>query len=155
MSRVPNVVINAQFSTFAAPMVLRPDKVVKIRPKHFFAVLIGNDKNLSPKTVGMFLLLNRVIWPYFQLFLFRWFLGPKKSWNFFRDRFYPYDWETKRNASQIESVYFGFQNRVIRARFSTLPAPMCPRKFDRNNFYPYRWKMIKITHQKLCLCFGL
>jgi len=75
MFQVPNVVIKAQFSTLTALLVPWPRKVVKIRPKHFFVVLIENDKNCTPKSVGMFRALNRVIWPRFQLFLLRRCLG--------------------------------------------------------------------------------
>jgi len=44
-----------------APVVSRPKKVVKIRPKHFSIVLAGNNKNYIPNTVGMFWVQNRVI----------------------------------------------------------------------------------------------
>jgi len=51
MFRVPNVVIWAWFSTLATPVVPGPEKVVKILSKHFFAILIGNDKNCTAKSV--------------------------------------------------------------------------------------------------------
>jgi len=77
---------------------------------------------LLPKKCGMFGALNRVIWPCFQLFLLQWCLGPKKSWKFGRDHFNTYRWEMTRNVSQIGWLCFGCQNRVIRTRFSSLPA---------------------------------
>ena len=126
MFRVPNGVNWGQFSTLAATVLPVPGKVVKIWPKHFFAVVIGHDKNCIPKSGSMFRSLNRVIWPHFQLFLLRWCLGPTKSWKLVRDRFYPYRWETTRNASQIEYIYSGCQNWVIRSRFSTFPAAVGP-----------------------------
>jgi len=54
MFRVPNIVILTRFSTLVAPVVLGPWKVVKIWSKHFLAILVGNDKNCTPKSVGMF-----------------------------------------------------------------------------------------------------
>ena len=49
MLRVPNVVIWVRFSTLAAQVVLGPRKGLKIRPKHFFSVLMRNEKNCVSK----------------------------------------------------------------------------------------------------------
>jgi len=61
MFQAPNILIQAKFSTLGAPVMPGLGKVVKIQPKHFFVVLIGNDKICTPKSVGMFRALNRVI----------------------------------------------------------------------------------------------
>jgi len=60
MFRVHNRVILARFSTLPAPMVLGPEKVVKIRPKHFSVVLKANDKKCTSNCV---LVQNQVIRP--------------------------------------------------------------------------------------------
>ena len=75
---MPNVLIWGRFSTLAAMVVPWPEKVVNIRPKHFFAVLIGNAKNCTLKGVGMFRALNGIIWPRFKLFLLLRCPGPEK-----------------------------------------------------------------------------
>jgi len=59
--RVKIWVIRDRFSTFPAPVVTELVKVVKIRLKHFLAVVMGNDKNNAPNIVGMFRVQNRVI----------------------------------------------------------------------------------------------
>jgi len=43
------------------PVVSGPGKVIKIRLKHFSAVLTGNNKNCTPNIVGMFRVQNGVI----------------------------------------------------------------------------------------------
>ena len=131
-------------------MVLGPGKVIKIQLKHFLAVPIRHYKNCTPKTVGMFRLLNRVIRPRFQLFLFRRFPGPKKSWNFFQEHFYSDEWETKRNASQIESVYFGCQNWVIWARFPTFPARVWPRPEKVIKIQSKQFLVVPMGNDKKC-----
>jgi len=57
-----------------------PGKVVKIRPKRYLAVLMGNDKNWTQKkSVGMFQELNRVILGLFSTFPALVVPGPEKS----------------------------------------------------------------------------
>jgi len=58
---VQNRVRRARFSALPTPVVPGPGKVVEIRPKHFFVVILGNDKNCTTINVGMFRALNRVI----------------------------------------------------------------------------------------------
>jgi len=60
MFHVENRVIQARFSTLAAPVVPGPGKVIKIRPKHFSVVLMENDKNCTQNSVGMFRVENRI-----------------------------------------------------------------------------------------------
>jgi len=70
--------IRARFSTLHAPVVPGLEKVVNIRPKHFSAVLIGNDKKCVPNNVGMFWLQNRVIRAGFSVFPAPVVLSPEK-----------------------------------------------------------------------------
>jgi len=44
---VQNQVKRVPFLTLPTPLVMRPEKVVKIQPKHFSTVLTGNDKNCT------------------------------------------------------------------------------------------------------------
>jgi len=60
-------------------VVFGPGKVIKIRIKHFSAVLTGNDKNYTPNSVSVFRVQNQVIVLGFKILLLWWFLGPKKS----------------------------------------------------------------------------
>ena len=64
--RVQNKVKRALFLTLPTPMVPRPGKVVKIRPKHFSTVLTGNDKNCITYCVSLFRVPNIVIWTWFS-----------------------------------------------------------------------------------------
>jgi len=59
--RVQTGVIWAPFSALHAPSALGGDKVVNIQLKHFLAVLMANDKNCIPNSVGIFWVQNRVI----------------------------------------------------------------------------------------------
>jgi len=78
MFGVPNIIISVRFSTLAGPAVPSPEKVVKIRSKHFFVVLTGNDKNCTLKSVGTFRALNRFIWTPFSTFPSPLCSGPEK-----------------------------------------------------------------------------
>jgi len=86
---VPNVLIWAWFSTLAAPVVTEPRKVIKIWSKHFFAILMENDENCTPKSVGMFRALNRVIWVSVWTFHSLFVLGPETIVKIFLRLFLP------------------------------------------------------------------
>jgi len=83
-----------------APVVSRPGKVVKIWLKHSSAALTGNDKNHTPKSVGMFRVQNQVICPNFTLLLHWSFLGPEKSSKFNWNILQPYGREMIRTTPQ-------------------------------------------------------
>jgi len=87
---LPNVVIRVQLSTLVAPVVPGPGKLVKIRPRHFFPLLIRNDKNCIPKSVGTFWALNRVIWAPFSNVPAPVVPRPEKSSKFDRNIIQPY-----------------------------------------------------------------
>jgi len=87
MFRLQNRVIRDQFSTLAALVVPKPEKVVKIQPKHFLVVLAGNDKNCTLKSVGMFWSQNQVIWAPFSTFPAPLVSEPEKSSKFNRNIF--------------------------------------------------------------------
>ena len=74
----PDPVINLACSGRVL-MVPGPRKVVKIGPKHCLVVLMKNDKNCTPRSVGMFRALRRVIWALFSTFPAPVVPGPKKS----------------------------------------------------------------------------
>jgi len=69
----------ALFSTLATPVMPDPGNVVKIRPKHFLAILMGNDENCSPKSEGMFRVANVVILAQFSTLVAPVVLGAQKS----------------------------------------------------------------------------
>jgi len=120
----------------------RPSKVIKIQPKHFVALLMANDKNCTPKTVGMFRALNRVIWLPVSTFHAPAVLGPETIVEICPRLFLPVRIKTARNASQIVWVYFSCQKWVIQTRFSTLTAPVVlePEKVVKirpKHFQPY------------------
>jgi len=121
---VPNVLIWARFSTLAVPVMIGPRKVIKIRPKHFFAILMGNDNNCSPKSVGMFRALNRVIWVPISTFHTPVVLGPETIVKICPRLFLPGRIKKGKKCAQIVWVYFNCQIGVIQARFSTLTAPV-------------------------------
>jgi len=52
MFQVQNLVIRGRFLAFPVPVAFRPEKIVKIQPKHFSTVLTRNDKNHIPNCVG-------------------------------------------------------------------------------------------------------
>jgi len=95
--RVKNRGIRALFSTLPAPVVPRFGKVVKIRPKHFSAVLMENDKNCVQKSVGMFRVQNRLIRA-------RWYRVYKNSLKFYWNIFQSYWQETIRTTLQTMRV---------------------------------------------------
>jgi len=78
MFGVPNVVIWVRFQLWLCRLVPGPGKVVKIRPKHFFVVLMRNDKNCTPKSVSLFRALNRLICVPFSTFHCPIVPGPEK-----------------------------------------------------------------------------
>jgi len=102
MFRVQNRVIWARFSTLPTLVVLVPEKVIKIQPKLFLAIVATNDKNYTPNYVGMFLLQNRVIRPRCSNLvasgLHWWYPGPERSSKFDPNIFQPYWRETIKTA---------------------------------------------------------
>jgi len=58
MFRVPNQIIRARFSSLLASVVPGPEKVMKIRQKHYSVVPMGNNKNGTTNSVGMLRLKN-------------------------------------------------------------------------------------------------
>jgi len=87
--RVQTGVIWAPFSALHAPSALGGDKVVNIQLKHFLAVLMANDKNCIPNSVGIFWVQNRVIlarlWTYAALGIYKCLKKSSKfDWNIFQ-----------------------------------------------------------------------
>ena len=64
--RVKSQVTRDRFLTFPAPMVIGVVKVVKIRLKYFSAILMENDNNSTPNSVGMFRVQNQIVWLCFE-----------------------------------------------------------------------------------------
>jgi len=95
-----NIVIRVRLSTLAAPLVPSPGKLVKIRPTHSFPLLMRNDKNCIPKSVGTFWALNRVIWDPFSTFPAPLCPDPKSHLNLTETFFLPYWWKTIRIVFQ-------------------------------------------------------
>jgi len=80
--RVQNQIKRARILTLPTLMVPRHGKVVKIRPKHFSTVLMGNDKNCTPNCVSMLPVLNVIMWTWFSTLLGWLCPGLKKSSKF-------------------------------------------------------------------------
>jgi len=66
MFQVQNRVFRARFSTFPAPLVLRPEIVVKTWQNYFSIVLTGNDRNCTTNCVDKFRVRNIVIYARFS-----------------------------------------------------------------------------------------
>jgi len=78
MFRALNRVIWGLCFNFYCSSGPRTQKVVKTRPKHFSTVLTRNDKNCTPKSVGMFWVQNRVFRAQFSTFPATVVPGPAK-----------------------------------------------------------------------------
>jgi len=121
----PAPVINLAFSrpTLGVP---GSEKVVKIRPKHYLAVMMGNDKNCTPKNC---LYVSGAkpshLRPVFN------FSCSGGAWTRKVVKTWPKHFSTllTRNEKNCTPKSFGMirvQNRVFRARFSTSPAAVVP-----------------------------
>ena len=94
---VQNQVKRVPFLTLPTPLVMRPEKVVKIQPKHFSTVLTGNDKNCTTNYVSMFRVPNILkflccflVW--IQEFIKKFcktmfFFFPKENWDIWDSKF--------------------------------------------------------------------
>ena len=141
MFRMQNRVFQAQFSTFPAAVVPGPGKLVKIQPKYFSTVLTENDMNCTTNYVGMFRVQNWVIRAQFSTLPYLVGLGPEKVVKIRTNQFSATLTANDKNCTLNCMSMFRLQNRVIRARLSTLsslgllwwyPGPEKSSKLDWN-----------------------
>jgi len=93
----------------------------------FLIVLTWNDKNCTPKSVGMFRVQNRVIWARFSTLPAPVVLELEKVVKIWPKHFSTVLIGTDTNCAPNNVGMFEMQNRVIRVQFSTFPALMIPR----------------------------
>jgi len=105
--------------------------IVKIWLKMFSAVLTGNDRNNTTNSVSMFWVQNRVIWDRFSTLPAlvvpgpaSMVPGPGKVIKIWSKIFLAILTGNDTNCTPNSVDMFRLQNRVIHARFSTLPAPV-------------------------------
>jgi len=92
-----------------------------------FDYFSGNDKNWTPKSVGMFRAQNRVIYASFSTFPPSMVPGPEKVINIWSRHFLAIRIGNDKKCVPSNVGIFQVENRVIRARFSTFPALVVPR----------------------------
>ena len=130
----------AQLSTFPVPVVPRPEKVVKIWWKHFSTVLARKDKNCTPKSVGMFQALNRVICSPFLTFPTSVVLRPEKVVKIRLKHFSTFLMGNYKNCTANCEGMFWVPNVVIWAQFFIFDCaggargPEKSSKFHQNSF---------------------
>jgi len=128
MSQVQTGVIQVWFSTLPAQLLFRPGKVVKIRLKKFSAILMRNDKNYSPNSVGMFWSKTESFGPDFQLCLLQacsrgvWARTCRKIWPKY---FSAIMTEIDKNCTQTVMVFFGFKTESSRPDFQLCLVGAC------------------------------
>jgi len=104
-------------------MVSRSGKVMKIRLKYFSAILTREDKNCTTNNVGMFRMQNQVICAKFSTFPALVLSRPEKVIKILPKYFSAVRTRKDKNCTPNIVGIVRVQNRVIQARFVTLPAP--------------------------------
>jgi len=131
MFRALNRVIQNRFSTLPAPVLPGLGTIVKIRPKHFLAVLIGNDKNCILNNIDMFRVQNRVIEARFSTLPAPVIPEPQKGDKIRAQHFFDVIMENDKNCTTISIGMFRALNRSV-STFATPVGPFLPVRM-RNN----------------------
>jgi len=131
--------------TFAAPRKLR-----QIRPKHYSIVVMGNSKNCTSKSMGMFWVQNRVIRVQFSTFPSLVVFGLEKVAKIWSKLFLVVLMGNDKNCTVNCVGIFQVQNQVMRARFSTLPPLVVFGLGKVIQIWPKYFSAVLTTNNKNC-----
>ena len=129
---------------------VRAWKLRQIRPKHYSTVVMGNNKNCTSKSMGMFWVQNRVIRVQFLTFPPLVVFGLEKVAKSWSKLFSVVLMGNDKNCTVNCVDIFRVQNQVMRARFLTLPPLVVFGLGKVIQIWPKYFSAVLTTNNKNC-----